>query len=122
MKDDNDEKKNRTIRATDKEWNTLGKMAKAANISMAKLVLDHTVYRDNSTAKSEVDFTFPKEVATDIKSIKMGVRFLTKLEEERSKGVTDFDHETVLKLLAEAAELDVETIMDLVANHHRSQS
>jgi hypothetical protein len=78
-------KKNRTIRATDEQWDALGKYAEKKGKTRSVCVFEATIDRDESTQ--------PKEVIDDVNSLKIGVRTMIKLAHsfyEKNKKIDEF--------------------------------
>jgi hypothetical protein len=89
-----DNRTNRTIRATDKEWSDLKELAKSVGKKLTQFVLEETIYKEKLSAGSDDQNTLPEDSAHDIKTTKAGVRALLLLAQsdfiQRNKK-SDFD-------------------------------
>jgi hypothetical protein len=79
-------KKNRTIRCSDEEWNALKKLADDEKASVAKFVLDHTIYSKSTDISETVE-----EILTHVKAARNGTRLLAAIAEKEciEKGEED---------------------------------
>jgi hypothetical protein len=96
-------RENRTVRFTDREWAKMIIMARKKNSSKSKFIRDNTIYKQNFKSGSGGEITFPENIASDFNSIKIGVRFLTRVEREKLKG--PLTKKRIKELLEAAAKL-----------------